>query len=521
MPHPSPNKFEATHRVLGSPELFKLICERLGKNCAKLTRVSRRMFAGAAPMAWAAIEVRHLLNLIPGLINRGLAPGVSARTDVYSLEIPAQTDLKRFGLYAPFVKRLNTSSIYAIKFSSQWEQSRRETAATPLLPNLLHIRITDSNPIKRENIEWATLFIGPSLLSFELFCTQYRISSQTKEEEITSELVARMSGVCTHLEKLRICSRKDIIMPISGLNYLRSFSINERGINGDLIDALGLLPRLEELSAFREYFGPFGEKRHPIQLLDDSFPSLRYLALEDISPFIIAQFCNSPKLFRKLEKISIRFGDNCNEVMGNLERLTTVVLPLGRNSPRVTNLTISLQGWFAPSWSIIESFKRMPLRYLDLSEVVFGPEDYVAHEGEGAPPVYHPAIGWHDFLAAVPLLEEFGLSKLDSSTLPIFASMLPHLRRLELREIEFSGAEEVSSAVAGWHPATQSITVQATAYKIEVAGDSGISNVTRYVHHLWPNVVFETWGRNREIAADLNRAVGLLKAEEFQAETNA
>ncbi|KAG8744812.1 hypothetical protein FRC12_014727 [Ceratobasidium sp. 428] len=483
MADPSPNKFHATHRVLGSPELFRLICERLGKKCAKLARVSRCMLAGAAPTVWATVEVRHLLGLIPGTNQSSLGVDDDHNTNTYPFEIPAQPDLKRFELYAPLVKRLNASYTYTIKISPQWEQSRRETAASPLLPNLLHIDIDHINPIKRKNIEWAALFIGPSLLSFELFCAQYELWSRTKEEEITSELVAKMSRVCTHLEKLRVCSRKDLLMPISSLNHLRSFSINENGINDDLLDTLGLLPRLEELCVFGEFFSPFGKRRQPIELFDDSFPSLRYLVLEDISPFIIAQFCNSPKLFRKLEKISIRFGANCNDVMGNLERLTTVVLPLGRNSPRVTSLIISLQGWFAPSWSIIKSLKRMPLRCLDLTRVVFGPEDYVAHEGQEAPPVYHPAIGWHDFLAAVPLLEEFRLFELESSALPIFASMLLQLRRLAVHEIEFSWVE-VPSAVAGWHPATQSIIIQATVYKIEVTGNSGISNVARSVMNL-------------------------------------
>ncbi|KAG8711982.1 hypothetical protein FRC09_020319 [Ceratobasidium sp. 395] len=323
MADPSPNKFDATHRVLGSPELFRLICERLGKKCAKLARVSRCMFAGAAPTVWATVEVRHLLGLIPGTNQSSSGVNADHNTNTYPFEIPAQPDLKRFELYAPLVKRLNASYTYTIKISPQWEQSRRETAATPLLPNLLRIEIGHSTPIKRQNIEWATLFIGPSLLSFELFCAQYELSSRTKEEEITSELVAKMSRVCTNLEKLRVYSRKDLLMPVSGLNHLRSFSINENGINDGLLSALGLLQRLEELSVFYEIFSPFGERRQPIELFDDSFPSLRYLALEDISPFIIAQFCNSPKLFRKLEKVSIQFGANCNDVMGNLERLTT------------------------------------------------------------------------------------------------------------------------------------------------------------------------------------------------------
>ncbi|KAG8680298.1 hypothetical protein FRC09_018345 [Ceratobasidium sp. 395] len=153
---------------------------------------------------------------------------------------------------------------------------------------------------------------------------------------------------------------------------------------------------------------------------------------------------------------------------------------LGRNSPHITNLTISLEGdSFLPSWPIIDSFKHMPLRYLDLHSVAFDWGEYTAHEsGNEEPPVYHPPTGWRDFLAAVPLLEEFILSyqTIDSSTLPIFATMLPHLRLLELDMIIFSGDEEVLSAV-GWSPTTQLITLQIGV--CEIARESGILNVAR------------------------------------------
>ncbi|KAG8699500.1 hypothetical protein FRC09_006585 [Ceratobasidium sp. 395] len=70
-------------------------------------------------------------------------------------------------------------------------------------------------------------------------------------------------------------------------------------------------------------------------------------------------------------------------------------------------------------------------------------------------------IGWHDFLAAVPLLEEFKLSAqtFNLSELLVFATMLPHLRLLEFDGIECIGTEEVPPTI-GWHPANQSVTIR-------------------------------------------------------------
>ncbi|KAG8792843.1 hypothetical protein FRC12_004714 [Ceratobasidium sp. 428] len=398
--------------------------------------------------------------------------------------MPAQISLERFNCYAPFVKQLSTSYPYAIKLPPQWEQSLLEVTAPPLLPNLSHLTITHTTPIRRENIEWATLFIGPSLLSFE---SHYRFSKsldKTEEEVFTTELVAKMLQVCVRLERLCVHSRKDLLVPVSSLTYLRFFSVNECGATDELLHALGRLPSLEKLEIFSEWRSPHDMHKEPVELSDNSFPSLRHLYLYQISPLCIARFCASSKLFRKLVNVSIFFDHSCIvRDMDNLERFNAAVFPLGHNSPHITKLRIQLWGWFAPSWSTIDSFKQMPLRHLDLYSVALGLEDYVIRLTVEDCPVYHPLIGWSDFLSAVPLLEKLRLTDqtLGLSTLPAFASMLPHLRLLDLDKIEFSGAEEIPS-IDGWHPATQFITSRTSVFRIPIGGKVTISDIARFVN---------------------------------------
>ncbi|KAG8715958.1 hypothetical protein FRC09_016154 [Ceratobasidium sp. 395] len=533
MVNSSTNKLGVVHRVLGLPELIRLICEFLEKDAARLVCLSRSLFAGAAPVVWADVELRHLLGLVPETKQARL--GETEDNDWYvhyvsmfdfitpvshqpieyqRLEMPAQINLERFDCYAPFVKQLSTSYPYAIKLPPQWEQSLLEVTAPPLLPNLSHLTITHTTPIRRENIEWATLFIGLSLLSFE---SHYRFSKslhETEEEVFTTELVAKMLQVCVRLERLCVHSREDLLVPVSSLIHLRFFSVNECGATDELLHALGRLPSLEKLEIFSEWRSPHDMHKEPVELSDDSFPSLRHLYLYQISPFCIARFCASSKLFRKLVNVSIFFDHSCIvRDMDNLERFTAVVFPLGHNSPHITKLRVQLWGWFTPSWSTIDSFKQMPLRHLDLYSVALGLEDYVVRLTVEDCPVYHPLIGWRDFLAAIPLLEKFRLTDqtLGLSTLPAFASMLPHLRLLDLDKIEFSGAEETPS-IDGWHPATQFITIRTSVFKIPVSGKVTISDIARYIHYLWPNAKFECRDKHaNEKMSGLNQEIRSLK----------
>ncbi|KAG8737577.1 hypothetical protein FRC10_008056 [Ceratobasidium sp. 414] len=391
-------------------------------------------------------------------------------------------DLTRLELYASFVKRIRTSGQYTINFPDRWKESGQETRPKPLLPNLLHLVIHTRGPARYGEVGWSTVFLGPKLLSFEVFLREYD-SKLPAEEDGCSRLVEKISEMCPSLEKLRIYSRNSLI-PLSSLNHLRSFTINEHGINNQVLQTLGRLPYLERLALFRDGLDQWAENEDPIELPDDSFPSLRDLSLNSISPFPLAQICTSPKLFRNLVIANISYGaDSSLKFRSNLERLNIATCPLGHGSPYITCLAIYLNGWFAPSWSIIEAFKQMPLRRLNLYLVVFGSEGSVASLGEEVPPVYHPTIGWRDFLSAVPLLEEFYLPRqtLEPNHLPIFASMLPRLRLLVLKAISFTGAERVPNT-PGWRPTTQAITIQLNWSSMRLFRDvSDVSGVARSV----------------------------------------
>ncbi|KAG8687672.1 hypothetical protein FRC09_013355 [Ceratobasidium sp. 395] len=511
------DKLSPVHRVLALPELFRLICGILGNKAVKLICLSRDMFPGAASVIWEDVDIQHLLALIPGTKRINETP----KRKLYPIcvfDLPSEINLGRFELYAPFIKRLYTSGPCTVNFPLHWMQSKRGAVATPLLPNLLHLEIHHRTSIRREELEWSSMFIGPSLLRFETHATSFERRPQT-EEEVVVELVTKMSEICLHLETLGVPCRKDLSLPIMNFHNLRIFSINECGINDELLHALSRLPCLEELSVFQEMLSqPKETYNEPIKLSDDSFPSLRRLFLNHISPFLVARFCTSTKLFRKLLSATIFFGLDDNVSIDSIQRLNTAVFSLGRNSPHITNLAISLQCWFVPSWSIIDSFKHMPLISLDLCLVPLESEYYILRPTQEE----LPPIGWHDFLAAVPLLEEFKLNAqtFKSTELVVFATMLPHLRLLELDGIESSGTEEMPSIV-GWHPATQPITIRVGIFKIKASKSSSISNAARYFHHLWLNVTFKAGEGSAKAVGELNLAVGSLKTEELRVETNA
>ncbi|KAG8751892.1 hypothetical protein FRC12_012221 [Ceratobasidium sp. 428] len=513
------DKLSPVRRVLAIPELFRLICGILGNKAVKLIYLSRDMFPGAASVIWQDVDIQHLLALIPGTKRTNETPDRKLYP-ICVFDLPSEINLQRFELYARFVRRLYTLGPCTINFPPHWMQSKQEIAAMPLLPNLLHLDIHHRTSIRREELEWSSMFIGPRLLRFETHGTSFERRPQTEEETIIG-LVTKMSEVCSRLETLSVPCRKDLSLPILDFHNLRAFSINECGISDELLHTLSRLPYLEKLSVLQEMLDPPRETcKQPIELSDESFPSLRRLVLNYISPFLIARFCTSTKLFHKLVSASILFGfDNNNVSMDSVQRLNTAVFSLGRNSPHITNLAISLTCWFVPTWSIIDSFKHMPLISLDLCLVPLESEYYIVHQTE---PDF-PPIGWRDFLAAVPLLEELKLNAqtFKSSELPIFATLLPHLRLLKFDGIECSGTEEVLPIV-GWRPATQPITIRVGVFSIKASRSSSTSNVARYFHYLWPNVTFKTGeGSAKALVAKLNRAIKSLKAEEFRVEINA
>ncbi|KAG9114673.1 hypothetical protein FRC07_007618, partial [Ceratobasidium sp. 392] len=335
------------------------------------------------------------------------------------------------------------------------------------------------------------------------------------EEEIDCELVAKISESCPLLEILCISSLGDLLLPVSGLNHLRSLATNEHGVNHTVLQALGRLPHLEILELLWDQLDQSHDDIAPVDLSDDSFPSLRKLYLNCNSQLIVAKVCNTPLFFRNLHvaSISFRIRDVDKPLISDLERQTYAVFSIGHNNLRITHLTINLHGWFAPSWSIVDLLKQMPLRYLNLSAVVFGPADHESKWYLEPPPVCHPSVGWHDLPAAMPLLEELHLGNrsFHAKNLPVFASMLPHLRELQFYRICLVGDEKVSSLI-GRHPVTQAIVIQSDWHTENAYGSTASSSIARYVYDLWPNATFKDVF-SPDTANQLNKAIEMLRLQ--------
>ncbi|KAG9123100.1 hypothetical protein FRC07_000228, partial [Ceratobasidium sp. 392] len=153
------------------------------------------------------------------------------------------------------------------------------------------------------------MFLTPNLLTFESSdIDATKPSSATGEEEVYCELVAELSRTCLRLEGLRVHSRSDLLLPVSGLKHLQSFTINEHGTNYEMFQALAQLPHLEKLCLLWDKLDQSRDNMEPVDLSDDSFPSLRELRLYCRNQ-TMAKICASPVFFRNLHAAAIHYSN--------------------------------------------------------------------------------------------------------------------------------------------------------------------------------------------------------------------
>ncbi|KAG9125597.1 hypothetical protein FRC07_006943 [Ceratobasidium sp. 392] len=160
----------------------------------------------------------------------------------------------------------------------------------------------------------------------------------------------------------------------------------------------------------------------------------------------------------------------------------------------------------------------MPLRRLRLGKVRLqlwdDPEDSDVDDKSDSDSQFDLKIQWRDFLLAVPHLEELNLEVqfLESSHLPLIASMLPNLRLLVLAMIRFDRLE-VSTGKA----AIQPVTIRCPCYDTTKGDD--LSDVAS----IWPSAKCEEWiswifggPYNFEVnrANEINETMELLRSKE-------
>ncbi|KAG9121295.1 hypothetical protein FRC07_002790 [Ceratobasidium sp. 392] len=554
MTSPQHSGSKKTHRhALELPELVHIVCNFLKKqDYVNLLYLSRDTCAAVLPVVWEEVDFWPLFHLVPG--TKIGVHSFSKADPGYLVDFPHTTDLTRFDIYSPYVKTIRTSRPYLIYFPGRWHGPG--VPAQPLLPNLRHLIITTFGSVEADYVNWVPWFLHPGLLGLEMFS----IESGGEQNEVhswldqraTFYLIDQIACTCPRIEALRLFPAKiadsdvddcaKIYNRIADLHHLRTFGFSGTMVHQELLEILGRLPYLETLSLHTDWEETWEYDESPLEVPDDSFPSLKHLYLYGLDESAMSRVCKVPSLFRHLIQATIIFEDqDFDENLSDNKRSNVAVECLGQNSPHIQDLTIlprGNNGWFVVSWPVINAFKYMPLKCLRFGEVTFysTADNDEGEEEEGDESGANnanslPDIHWEDFLASVPYLEELWLEQqeLHPSQLPLFAAHLPKLKLLVFGSMEL-GYAEGSSDLADGHVAKQSITLRGWSYtkpwKVGLDGayapiqEDIICNAAKYIFAIWPNATCEalTMGRDAssksdgEVTARLNEAVKSLKA---------
>lgn len=137
-------------------------------------------------------------------------------------------------------------------------------------------------------------------------------------------------------------------------------------------------------------------------------------------------------LFKHLTKISAVYSDY-SPYMDGIEPTKIIVLALAGNCPHLSALSLDVRHRarrFRASLPVLEALGGLPLRSLDVRSVTYPAE-----------------LGWKDFTASVPHLEELLLTDqvLELHDIEIIAAALPNLRLLGVHSVRSAELVRVDS----------------------------------------------------------------------------
>ncbi|KAG9076023.1 hypothetical protein FS749_012250 [Ceratobasidium sp. UAMH 11750] len=539
------------------PELVRIICDFLGvKGCTNLLYLSRRAYAAALPIAWKEVDFKSVLCLIPGMKVR--RDDLNDPESSYIFDFPDTIDSIRFDIHSPFVKTLRTSGPYIINFPDKWPSSSPGISSRPLLPNLEHLVVDTFGPAENDHVKWIPKLLHPGLLGMEMFTVDPPNSRGQNdihpwvEYNTSIDLINHISRTCPRLETLRIFPEgllrfargdglDEAYAKIRNLQHLRSFTFSGTIVHEELLVVLGQLPHLETLKFCGDWVETWEYHDSVLDVPGESFVSLRHLHLNGLDEFTMDSVCNASPLFQHLVTAVIIFEDQrWDENRSDIARSKIAVQSLGQNSPHLENLTIHPRGDYAPfvaSWPIINAFKYMPLRCLNLGEVYLDnyeedeedeeddedEDERGENEARGTSTRNRP-VGpeWKDFLSAMPQLEELYLERAHPAPgeLALFASHLPMLRLLVSDHVRLEDVKLPSNNAVRVGAATQPVTLRAHSYFRYQNPCSGnmISNAARFIFGVWPNATFEARNTqsDQQPVDQLNKAMESLRINHGQ-----
>ncbi|KAG8699947.1 hypothetical protein FRC08_005015 [Ceratobasidium sp. 394] len=509
-------KFSSCYRVLTISELAQRICDFSNRGTwVNLLYLSRRTFACIAPIVWKDVNLKPILLLIPEVEfseidanQRGLDKAECG------FSFPRTFDLTRFKLYADFVRVARVHVPHRLYFCGQ---DLGAALQRPPLPNLRRLILNTYGPANILAFSWVSGLLTPSLLGLEFQSIHLkesggedtRLSHSWIELEGYFELIGQMSRKCPHLETLRIFpgvpSSWRIAVNgtkyngITSLKHLRTLALGVIEIDQELFLALVQLPCLETLSLHTDVSWPMKTKNDRIDIPDDSFLTLRHLALYGLSDSSIQVICTLPSLFRHLVKASFIFPGYSSLKISKQRDFSLMIVQCLERSPHLADLTVlssrdnSCLSLYPPV--VLDILRHLPLRRLRLDRArlrSWGDADQLDNDDRSVDEdTGHVEIQWRDFFVAVPHLEELhlDLQPIMSYHLPIFASALPNVKLLTLMGVVLEEEEEISADRA----ATQPITIRCPFYLDDQDQDemTDPSRVTRYMYSIWPNARLE------------------------------
>ncbi|KAG8713065.1 hypothetical protein FRC09_019122 [Ceratobasidium sp. 395] len=503
-------------------------------------------------MIWEDVDFRDILFLIPGAtMTEDDTPFDVDEDPEYVFDFDSEIDLSRFNVHSSFVRTLKTHGSYTICFPPAFS---KRTGPRPLLPNLQHLVINASGSIKApQHVNWIPEILHAGLLSLEMYSLQAEKSSDHVcgahawlDRAACFDLVEHLVHTCSRLETLRLYPAKlqdyneiqliEAYKKLAEFTHIRSFTLGGSVVRQELFQALGQLPYLETLSLRADESQSQKRSDDPLSVSDDSFPSLRQLELYHLIPSAIARICQAPQLFRWLISASITYKGKPRRsgtwFTLDFNRSEVAVSCLGANSPRLECLTVLPYGdcssEFDASWSIIDKFKLMPLKYLRIGR--FKDNHDLLEDLQPDRPT------WDNLLTAIPQLEALHLEEqyVSLDKLQLIGSRLPRLRLLVFW---YTDLRKVAGQLPEVTNATQPIVLRSWSY-FGVAvparprrrapcipgtptSSLGICDAARFLHGIWSNIICETCmvnhsttmrRPNMKLGEHLNEAITLLRS---------
>ncbi|QRV98693.1 LRR receptor-like serine/threonine-protein kinase [Ceratobasidium sp. AG-Ba] len=264
------------------------------------------------------------------------------------------------------------------------------------------------------------------------------------------------------------------------LRYLKSLTISPTVLEPDIFHAVSKMIFLETLVIQSTSDG--GPIYEEYNLDSSSFPALKRLELLCMDPHVIEHVCSLERVVARLEHIAIRYGyvaDSYGSDVWDYDGdYAEALISIGRLCPQLIKLdfdTSLIDFDVGPSLELLDALRALPLRYLSMTRL---------DQPEGS-------ANWGAFFSALPAVEELRLriQLIHYKELREFATMLPHLRVLEICDVDFENFD-TNDIPQITTPSMLSVLVQGHFSAIPTVEDR-FRTPAKFLFALWPNVIYK------------------------------